>query len=611
MRFIFCLLVACAAAAAIAASPRAHVDELSAGQTGYGLTVFAGSQPDTFGVTILGVQRGARVGGDIIMVELSGHGLETSAVAQGMSGSPVYLDDGRLVGAVAFGWGGALRPIAGVTPAVDLDSARDRELVAAVGHGAAGTGVSAVDLAFPATGQLASRLLGGEVAAASPPGNAADRWPTPERLARDLLPLTSTTTTTGDLQPLAMSLVVNPVGTAAGASGATAATLVPGSACAVTLVGGDAQLGAIGTVSLVEGTRMVCMAHPFMQFGPVELPLASAEIITMFPSRQMSFKMGAAGEPIGRITHDVRAGLAGELGVMAPTTPVAVTIDGPEGRSRHRFDVARHPQLTPALVFWCLYNSVLAGGDDRSDQLVRYEMDIALARADGAALPALSLRGATGGSGGVGAMAADWQTPLSILLNNRHEPVTVASIDARLQVERPVRALTVSGLRAPRVIGPGETIAVEVRLAERHGDGRTERFTLQIPESLPEGPLRLGVASAREFFQFDALRAGGLFADHGLATTIERLNQPRSLDDLMVAIVTIQPGFTSDGRELSRLPGSVRRTLAGAASPSIQPTMASYLARDSRRLEALVLGNAVADLTVRATPTVHREGVRP
>ncbi len=92
------------------------VDELQAGQTGYGLTVFAGTEPDTFGVTILGVQRGARAGGDMIMVELSGQGLETSAVAQGMSGSPVYLDDGRLIGAVAFGWPGALRPIAGLTP---------------------------------------------------------------------------------------------------------------------------------------------------------------------------------------------------------------------------------------------------------------------------------------------------------------------------------------------------------------------------------------------------------------------------------------------------------------------------------------------------------------
>ena len=31
-----------------------------------------------------------------------------------MSGSPIYLD-GRFAGALAFGWGGALRPLAGVT----------------------------------------------------------------------------------------------------------------------------------------------------------------------------------------------------------------------------------------------------------------------------------------------------------------------------------------------------------------------------------------------------------------------------------------------------------------------------------------------------------------
>ena len=107
------LLAACLPLSARAVTPaRVPPAELVPGQTGYGLTVFAGTEPDTFGVTVLGVRHAARAGGDIIMVELSGHDLERSAVAQGMSGSPVYLDDGRLVGAVAFGWSGALRPIA-------------------------------------------------------------------------------------------------------------------------------------------------------------------------------------------------------------------------------------------------------------------------------------------------------------------------------------------------------------------------------------------------------------------------------------------------------------------------------------------------------------------
>ena len=107
MKFLLAAILLLPTVALAAAAPtRVPVDELQVGQTGYGLTVFQGTEPDTFGVTVLGIQRGSRAGSDVILVEVSGHDLERSAVAQGMSGSPVYLDDGRLVGAVAFGWPG-------------------------------------------------------------------------------------------------------------------------------------------------------------------------------------------------------------------------------------------------------------------------------------------------------------------------------------------------------------------------------------------------------------------------------------------------------------------------------------------------------------------------
>ena len=79
-------------------------DSLRAGMRGYGRTVFVGTRIDSFGVEILGVQRNAmRPGRHLILARLSGAGLEETGVIQGMSGSPVYID-GRLVGAVAYGW---------------------------------------------------------------------------------------------------------------------------------------------------------------------------------------------------------------------------------------------------------------------------------------------------------------------------------------------------------------------------------------------------------------------------------------------------------------------------------------------------------------------------
>jgi len=643
----FVPLVALATPAA--ATDHADVGELAAGQTGYGLSVFAGSEPDTFGVTILGVRRATRVAGDMIMVELSGQGLEHSAVAQGMSGSPVYLDDGRLIGAVAFGWPGALRPIAGLTPAAELHAAHARDVVAAAGPDAASD--AATDIWMPDAPRdamttaallggvagprsLAARLLPGRVSAgfAGPRRMAADPWPEPAQLARQLLPgALSAGPAAGAFAvgsqppPLPMGLFAVPTsasragGARAGVATGTLAQpglaspprLVPGSACAVALVSGDAQLGAMGTVSLVDGKRLVSMAHPFMQLGPVELPLAAAEVITVFPSREVSFKIGSAGALVGRITHDLRAGLAGEVGTDAPVTAVTADLALPSGGHRYEFAVARHPQLTPQLVFWCLYNALLAEGDDRSLQTVSYTLTLDVREADGEALAPIILRGATGGPSGVEELTADWQAPLQLLLTNRHAPLTIAGVQAQLTVTRPLQAATITGIRAPRLARPGETVTVAVELAERRGGVRTERFALTVPADTEPGVLRVAAGSAREFFQFDTLRAAGLFEDHDLGTLLALLDRPRSRSELTVALVAAEPGLTAAGRELSGLPPSVLRTLADAPPGAVTPTLARYADRDARPLDLLLQGSAVADLEIRIPTASRRDGERP
>ena len=606
------LLAACLPLSALAVTPaRVPPAELVPGQTGYGLTVFAGTEPDTFGVTVLGVRHAARAGGDIIMVELSGHDLERSAVAQGMSGSPVYLDDGRLMGAVAFGWSGALRPIAGVTPAADLDVARDRRVEARADAGS----TTPFDAAAFGGGEGAARLAAAllDTPPADRPARSADgRWPDPAALAHSLLTPPPVAATDG-LTPLPMSLFAVPAGAVAAAAGdgKAAPTLAPGAACAVALVTGDAQLGAIGTVSLVEGARMVCMAHPFMQLGPVDLPLAAAEVLTVFPSREMSFKMGSSGAVIGRITHDLRGGLAGDLGVMAATTPVTVAVDLPSGARRFAFEVARQPDLTPQLVFWCLYSALLADGDDRSDQTVTYDVTVELADQDGRPLPAVRLTGVTGGPGGVGALAGDWQMPLAMLLGNRHRPVDLVAVRADLNVRRPLATAEIVGLVAPPVIVPGRPLTVEVVLRERFGPERRERFDLVAPPGLEPGPLRLGAGSARDIFQLDMMRAAGLFDDRSLAGLIDILNRPRSGGDLVVVLVDPRPGLTAAGRELAGLPPSIARTLAASPPGTVGATMAGYAARADRPTGLILTGSAVADVLVRRPAPPRTEGDRP
>ena len=77
-------------------------------------TVFAGDRVEDFEAEIVGVLKGGRAEGDLILARATSERVVKSGVAQGMSGSPVYVE-GRLVGALSTGWSYSREPLFGVT----------------------------------------------------------------------------------------------------------------------------------------------------------------------------------------------------------------------------------------------------------------------------------------------------------------------------------------------------------------------------------------------------------------------------------------------------------------------------------------------------------------
>ncbi len=90
--------------------------DLRPGMKGTSRTVFSGTEPEEFGVEILGVLPGfPGPRQSAIIARLSGANVEKTGVFAGMSGSPVYIDN-KLVGAIAFSFPFSKEPIAGITP---------------------------------------------------------------------------------------------------------------------------------------------------------------------------------------------------------------------------------------------------------------------------------------------------------------------------------------------------------------------------------------------------------------------------------------------------------------------------------------------------------------
>src|SRR5262249_51899809 len=80
------------------------IEKIAPGMKGYGVSDFGdGHGIQRFDVEILGLLRRYAPRQDLILARVSGAGLENSGIIAGMSGSPIYID-GKLVGALAYGW---------------------------------------------------------------------------------------------------------------------------------------------------------------------------------------------------------------------------------------------------------------------------------------------------------------------------------------------------------------------------------------------------------------------------------------------------------------------------------------------------------------------------
>ncbi|HYM81292.1 MAG TPA: SpoIVB peptidase S55 domain-containing protein, partial [Candidatus Limnocylindria bacterium] len=104
-----------ALSASAAGVPTLSPDQLHPGQKAVVRTVFQGTKVEEFEAEIVGVLKGGRAEGDLILARATSENAVKSGVAQGMSGSPVYVD-GKLIGALSTGWSFTREPLFGITP---------------------------------------------------------------------------------------------------------------------------------------------------------------------------------------------------------------------------------------------------------------------------------------------------------------------------------------------------------------------------------------------------------------------------------------------------------------------------------------------------------------
>jgi len=307
------------------------VSEISPGMKGIGKTVFYGTQIETFQVDIIDIVKGEGGVGHFILANLSGDKIkESGGISEGMSGSPVYIDD-RLIGAVSYAWEMSEHNLCLVTPIQEMleifnlpynnsyttsQEYNNNNSLCFTGEKANKIKVknSVKNNNFP---ELADREEIIFYPVVSPIIINGIKGRTLERLSSSLKKF--------NLMPVqGIGFNVNNDMDFQDVGEKPSNKIDAGSAIGIQLTRGDVNIISIGTVTYREGDKILALGHPFLKKGEVSFLLSAVYIYHSLPNMVMPFKLGAPLNLVGKIVQDREAGILAILNSYPRVIPLKI-----------------------------------------------------------------------------------------------------------------------------------------------------------------------------------------------------------------------------------------------------------------------------------------------
>ena len=464
------------------ACPIMEVGDIEPGMKGTGKTVFHGTEPEDFDVEVIAVLKGAGKLSDLVLIRASGQAIEAAGgIAEGMSGSPVYID-GRLLGAISYVFAGSDHFMGMVTPISDMlrilsypDS----------------TGASLVKGTVGMTDRL--WLDGALNAAVTPVSVSGLSGRSLERISQSLQqygltvrPSVSVGSAKGRISVGSNSTVPS------GVPDRGIPHIVPGSTVGVQLAKGDVDITAFGTVTYVDGDAFLAFGHPLLGRGASALSACSASVQGIIKSESTPFKVLAPGATVGVITQDRLNGIGGRLGQADAYVPVSIrVVDKETGRNRQISTFIAPDESLIADIFGAAALAAMDGVTDRMGLgTANVSLKIKMAGHD----PYERANTFFSPSDVAGMSVGEPYDTLWLVANNAAEKVEIEGIEMYVEVEPVRRTAMIESVRVMEpTVRPGEAVNVSVTLRQHRGGRVTKMMSVVVPEDAPGGVLSMCV----------------------------------------------------------------------------------------------------------------------
>lgn len=333
------------------------VEDLIEGQLLTGWTVERGTVPQRFDATVIGVlDDGIAQGLDMIMVDAASTAIDRYGIWAGMSGSPVYAADGRLVGAIAYGLATGASSVAGVTPAAEMYRLLDNP-----GAGDQFEANSLDEVELPPS--VVRDLTGGDFATQAQAEGGLHALP---------VPMAVSGTSTARLRQL-LSKVRSDIDLSVGyrsgsAIGSVAGTdaPVPGGNAAVSMAFGASSFVGVGTVTAVCDDEVLSFGHPMNWSGRTTMGLHAADALFVQEDLLVPFKVANPLGLLGTVDQDRVAGVKGSTSSLPGSAPIRTTLLN--AGSGEQFEALTRA-ITPDMRLDIAASHVLAAADRVADSI--------------------------------------------------------------------------------------------------------------------------------------------------------------------------------------------------------------------------------------------------
>jgi hypothetical protein len=298
------------------------LDDLEAGTMGTGYTVSKGTEPEPFDAEILGVYPDAILPGrDLVIAEVHSPAIDkVGGVWYGMSGSPVFVDDGgvqKLVGAVAWSFSFGPSHIIGLTAGEDM--------VDLIDYPNAAPARESAGRAAPTKIRLSDAMRRDIARGTDTPMGEVEGSFTQLKMPASVSGLGAQSMKRLQRRLNRNGFKVRLYAGSSVARGETAdpTTQKPGSNFAAAFTYGDLTYAGVGTTTFVCDGFAVAFGHPFSFAGATQIGANDASAITIWEDPVFApFKLATIEGSLGTVDQDRFAGIRADFGEPINTIPI-------------------------------------------------------------------------------------------------------------------------------------------------------------------------------------------------------------------------------------------------------------------------------------------------